>query len=274
MQQNVSSHSVQKSPEFPVSQSIPAWKRPLDLLLLAVSLPVTGPLMLLLAAWIRLLSSGPAFFVQERIGRNGKRFGCMKFRTMYHGCAASVHEQHLAKLVRQGGPMTKLDAIDPRLIPGARFVRALGLDELPQLINVFRGEMSWVGPRPCTKFEFETYKPEQMERFAALPGLTGLWQVSGKNNTSFQQMVELDIRYTRNPSIFSDIRIMLTTPLVLIGQLVNIIEARRRVRAAAAAAAAAATNDAPTYTLAESAAASSELPIATSPVSVSTDMPA
>lgn len=102
-------------------------------------------------------------------------------------------------------PTTKLDAIDPRLIPGARFVRALGLDELPQLINVFRGEMSWVGPRPCTKFESESYTADQKQRFAALPGLTGLWQVSGKNNTSFQQMVDLDIRYSYpHPQRFAD----------------------------------------------------------------------
>lgn len=268
MPQNVSSAPDFKPTDFPGEQPVPSWKRPLDLLLLALSLPVTGPLMLLLALWIRLLSSGPVFFVQERIGRGGKRFACMKFRTMYHGCAASVHEQHLSKVLKKGGPMTKLDAIDPRLIPGARFVRALGLDELPQLINVLRGEMSWVGPRPCTKFELQSYTREQLERFASLPGLTGLWQVSGKNSTSFDQMVDLDIRYTRSPSLFADLRIMLTTPLVLIGQLTSMIEARRNLASSASPA----TSTPPAFSLADSAAASSELPMATG--SVSTDIPA
>lgn len=168
--------------------------------------------------------------------------------------------------------MTKLDAIDPRLIPGARFVRALGLDELPQLINVFRGEMSWVGPRPCTKFELQNYNQAQLERFASLPGLTGLWQVSGKNNTSFDQMVELDIRYTRAPALLSDLRIMLTTPLVLLGQLASMIEARRTITSTSVESSASSAPRA--FSLADSAAASSELPMATGSVSVSTDITA
>lgn len=229
MQSSANVHALPRSAAAPDEQ-VPSWKRPLDLFLLLLSLPVTGPLMLLLALWIRLLSSGPIFFMQERVGYRGRRFRCLKFRTMYHGCAAAPHEQHLARLVQEGKPMVKLDAIDTRLIPGARIVRALGLDELAQLINVFRGEMSWVGPRPCTPFELENYDPDQMERFDALPGLTGLWQVSGKNKTSFREMVDLDIRYLRNPSILEEFRIMAATPLVLAGQALAMVEARRQVR--------------------------------------------
>lgn len=211
---------------------MPLWKRILDVSLLVVSLPVTLPVMLLLALWVRLLSPGKIFFRQERIGHGGKRFGCLKFRTMYEGCRSTIHEQHLAQVLRNDKPMEKLDAIDPRLIPGARWVRALGLDELPQLIHVFRGEMSLVGPRPCTPFELNQYSLEQRERFSALPGLTGLWQVCGKNRTTFQQMVALDIEYTRTQSLWRDIKILVATPLTLVDQLVRMAESRRRLTAA------------------------------------------
>jgi lipopolysaccharide/colanic/teichoic acid biosynthesis glycosyltransferase len=205
----------------------------LDLFLLAVSLPVTLPVMMFIALWVRLLSKGPIFFVQERVGYGGKRFGCMKFRTMYHGACASQHEKHLAQILQAGGPMVKLDAVDPRLLPGARFIRALGLDELPQLINVLRGEMSWVGPRPCTPFELERYTPAQLERFAALPGLSGLWQVRGKNRTTFSEMVALDIEYVRTPSLWRDVVIMALTPKTLVDQILQTIGARRRLAHAA-----------------------------------------
>ncbi len=113
--------------------------------------------------------------------------------------------------------MTKLDARgDKRLIPVGRWLRAAGLDELPQLINVWRGEMSLVGPRPCLPSEYEKYLPWQRERFNVLPGVTGLWQVSGKNRTTFNEMIECDIRYVRTRSFWLDLKIMLKTVPTLI----------------------------------------------------------
>jgi lipopolysaccharide/colanic/teichoic acid biosynthesis glycosyltransferase len=116
--------------------------------------------------------------------------------------------------------MTKMDAVgDPRLIPCGALLRATGLDELPQLINVWRGEMSLVGPRPSLPYEVESYLPWQQARFETLPGLTGLWQVSGKNATTFTEMVELDIHYTRNKSLRLDLAILAGTFSVLIAQV-------------------------------------------------------
>ncbi len=225
----VTSVAARSAQVFPQPLPVPAWKRPLDILLIALSLPITLPVMVMITLWVRLLSSGSLFFVQERIGYGGRRFGCLKFRTMYEGASTSTHERHLQKVLHGDGPMVKLDAVDPRLIPGARLIRALGLDELPQLINVVRGDMSLTGPRPCTPFELERYAPEQLERFSALPGLTGLWQVSGKNDTTFDQMIELDVEYLRNPSLGRDLTILLLTPRTVLEQLSKMIENRRRL---------------------------------------------
>jgi len=124
-------------------------------------------------------------------------------------------------------PMTKLDAKgDSRVIRGGWILRSTGLDELPQLINVLRGEMSVVGPRPCTAYEYEQYSPWHSRRLEALPGLTGLWQVSGKNNLSFEQMIQLDVHYAENSSIWLDLNIMLRTFPVLFGQMIDVIAKR------------------------------------------------
>lgn len=119
--------------------------------------------------------------------------------------------------------MQKLDTHDPRLIPGARLLRALGIDELPQLINVVRGEMSVVGPRPCIPYEAEQYQAWQRGRFAALPGMTGLWQVRGKNRTTFTRMIELDIEYAKTQSLGLDLMILLATPKAIFDQLANVL---------------------------------------------------
>ena len=110
---------------------------------------------------------------------------------------------------------------DSRLIMGGRFLRASGLDELPQVINVFRGDMSIVGPRPCIPYEYNHYSPRQRERFDTLPGLTGLWQVSGKNRTTFDEMMQLDITYARTKTWWLDLKIISRTPLTIISQLVE-----------------------------------------------------
>jgi exopolysaccharide production protein ExoY len=173
-----------------------------------------------IAAFIKLVSEGPLFFVQDRIGYRGRRFKCMKFRTMKPHASCKSHQDYMQQLMSADVPMTKLDATgDPRLIPMGAFLRATGLDELPQVFNVWRGDMSLVGPRPCTSSEYDHYRPEQKERFNALPGLTGLWQVSGKNDTTFSQMIALDIAYVRTQSIGLDLRIMARTIGVLVKQV-------------------------------------------------------
>ena len=144
----------------------------------------------------------------------------LKFRSMRVSTETQSHENHFARLVQTNARMTKLDAVgDPRLIPGGRILRAAGLDELPQLFNVLRGEMSIVGPRPCTPHELKNYKVSQHERFDAVPGLTGHWQVNGKNRTTFTDMIDLDIFYSRNKSLWLDLTIIAKTIPALVGQL-------------------------------------------------------
>jgi lipopolysaccharide/colanic/teichoic acid biosynthesis glycosyltransferase len=176
--------------------------------------------MLFTAVIIKIGSAGPVLFCQERIGYLGRRFICLKFRTMVVGADTTVHHQHFSRLVGSNVPMVKMDSHgDPRLIPFGLLLRTSGLDELPQVINVLRGEMSWVGPRPCLPCEYDQYLLWQRERFNTLPGLTGLWQVSGKNKTTFNEMIRLDIRYARNKSLWLDLKIMLWTVPALISQI-------------------------------------------------------
>lgn len=206
---------------------VPSWKRCLDVGLITVTAPVWLPVMAGIGAMIKMLSPGPVLFKQERLGLGGNRFVCFKFRTMHAGAATSCHEQYLAELMRSNRPMTKLDGDDSRLIPLAWIIRSTGLDELPQLFNVLRGEMSLVGPRPCTPKEFASYSVPQRARLGATPGLTGLWQVSGKNHTTFDEMIELDIRYLRTHCLWLDLGIILRTPVVLFEQLAESLLDRR-----------------------------------------------
>jgi lipopolysaccharide/colanic/teichoic acid biosynthesis glycosyltransferase len=199
---------------------IPRWKRLLDVSVIVLALPVLLPLSMAIAMLIRLVSKGPILFDQERIGRNGKKFRCFKFRTMFVGSDAVQHQGHLRQLIQSDAPMTKMDMHgDPRIIPFGIILRATGLDELPQLINVLKGEMSIVGPRPCLPYEFEHYLPWQHERCNATPGLTGLWQVSGKNKTTFTQMIRLDIEYSRRCNLLLDLEIITKTIPVLLLQI-------------------------------------------------------
>ena len=200
---------------------LPGWKRALDLTLITVTAPLWGLLMLLMACGIKMISRGPVLFRQERVGLGERRFVCLKFRTMHVNAETVTHQQHLCDLVASDAPMTKMDKVDKRLILGARILRSSGLDELPQLFNVIRGEMSLVGPRPCTAFELEHYQEWQRERFNTLPGLTGLWQVSGKNRTSFSKMIELDIHYSRTSCLWLDLGIMLRTFPAVLGQFID-----------------------------------------------------
>ena len=198
----------------------PGWKRALDITVILLAILLLVPLMLLIAVFIRIVSSGPIIFKQERIGYLGRRFTCFKFRTMFAGADTTVHQGHLNRLMNSDVPMVKMDAQgDPRLIPFGLMLRSSGLDELPQIFNVLRGEMSLVGPRPCLPYEYESYLPWQKERFGTVPGLTGLWQVSGKNRTTFAEMIKLDITYVRNRTLWLDLKIILKTIPALIGQV-------------------------------------------------------
>jgi lipopolysaccharide/colanic/teichoic acid biosynthesis glycosyltransferase len=191
---------------------VPLWKRALDISCALVAIPILLPLILAISIIIKASSRGPVIFKQERVGLLGKRFILYKFRTMIAGADTAAHEKHVDTLIKNNGPMTKLDARgDTRLIPLGRIIRAAGLDELPQLINVLRGEMSLVGPRPCLPHEYNCYLPQQRERFRTLPGLTGLWQVSGKNRTTFNEMIDCDIRYVRTQSLWLDLKIISKT---------------------------------------------------------------
>ena len=199
---------------------VPVWKRVLDLFCILISLPVTLPVMAAVALWIKSASRGPALFRQERIGLNGKRFVLYKFRSMKLHADTSRHESHFRQLVRSDSPMVKLDLMcDSRLLPGGCFLRAAGLDELPQLLNILRGEMSLVGPRPCLSEEFRFFSPKQRERFQALPGLTGIWQVCGKGQSTFREMNALDALYVRRASPALDLSIMMRTPFALLRQM-------------------------------------------------------
>ena len=144
------------------------------------------------------------------------------------GADAQLHKDYLKQLQHTETPMTKMDVHgDPRLIPLGALLRSTGLDELPQIINVLRGDMSLVGPRPCIPYEAEDYLCWQKERFKTLPGLTGLWQVSGKNQTTFNEMINLDIAYVRNKSLWLDIKIILKTVPALISQVRDTRAGRR-----------------------------------------------
>jgi lipopolysaccharide/colanic/teichoic acid biosynthesis glycosyltransferase len=206
---------------------IPKWKRVLDATIIITLLPLWLPLILMIAAIIKIVSRGPVLFKQERIGFCGRPFTIFKFRTMTANAEAAPHQTYLKELMYSASPMTKLDVRgDARLIPLGALLRATGLDELPQLLNVLRGEMSLVGPRPCTRYEYEQYLPWHTQRLDALPGLTGLWQVNGKNRTTFEQMVRLDIYYTENQSFWMDLSIVLKTFPVLAAQLADAIARR------------------------------------------------
>jgi len=199
---------------------LPRGKRALDIGLILLAAPVLLPLAVLIGAVIRMVSKGPILFQQERVGYLGKKFMCLKFRTMIVGADTVSHQGHLHQLISSDGPMIKMDAQgDSRIILFGRWLRSSGLDELPQLINVLRGEMSLVGPRPCLSYESDKYLPWQNERFQAVPGLTGLWQVSGKNRTTFVEMMRLDIKYARNKSLWLDLKIILKTIPALMIQM-------------------------------------------------------
>ena len=210
------------------NNGLPNWKRALDVAAILMALPLLLPLAFVIGLLIRLVSTGPILFKQERVGYRGSRFMCLKFRTMFCGAETVTHQGHLQQLMHSNVPMTKMDAKgDARIIPFGKLLRSSGLDELPQLLNVLKGEMSLVGPRPCLPYEAAKYLPWQLERFNAAPGLTGLWQVSGKNRTTFTRMIQLDIEYARTKNLFLDLKIIVKTIPALLVQMWDVRQQKK-----------------------------------------------
>lgn len=189
-------------------------KRALDVTVSAIALVVASPVLAVVAAMIRLDSPGPVFFRQTRIGQGGREFTMLKFRSMHQD--AEDRLQELLAQNEQSGPMFKIRD-DPRITRVGKFLRGTSIDELPQLVNVLRGDMSLVGPRPPLPPEVAEYSPRHLRRLEAKPGITGLWQVSGRSDIEFEEMVELDLFYIHNWTLWLDIKILLrTVPVVLL----------------------------------------------------------
>ncbi|THD82301.1 sugar transferase [Aliigemmobacter aestuarii] len=187
---------------------VPAWKRLLDLTLTLPGLLALAPLFLAIALAVRLTSPGPVFFIQTRIGRGGRPFGMIKFRSMYRDAEA----RRAALLAHSDRPGLCFKARnDPRVTPVGRILRRLSLDELPQLFNVVAGQMSLVGPRPALPEEVAAYPARALGRLSVLPGITGPWQVSGRAEVGFDAMVEMDLGYARDPSLWADLTLLART---------------------------------------------------------------
>ena len=197
----------------------PRAKRVADVLLATLLLVALSPLLLVIALAIRLDTPGPILFRQRRVGRDRRRFTVLKFRTMHDGVSPAAHRLYIAKLANGDADadtgLKKLTG-DARVTRVGTLLRRTSLDELPQLINVVRGEMAIIGPRPALEYELEHYEPEHYARFDVRPGLTGLWQVSGRSTIGFIGMLELDAQYARTCSARLDAKILLRTPLALV----------------------------------------------------------
>ncbi len=202
---------------------MPLWKRVIDIIGSSIGLIAFSPLFMLMAIIIKVVSPGPVFFRQKRVGYAGKIFTFWKFRTMKTDNDEILHYRHSLSLIncksKKKKTMWKLDKHDTRIIPMGKILRKTCIDEIPQLINVLRGEMSMVGPRPCLPYEAREYHRWQSRRFNITPGMTGLWQVSGKNKTTFDEMIRLDIKYADQQSFWLDIMILLKTPIAILSQI-------------------------------------------------------
>jgi lipopolysaccharide/colanic/teichoic acid biosynthesis glycosyltransferase len=212
-----------------------AIKRIVDLSLGLALVVLLLPPMLLIALAVKLDSRGPVLFRQRRLGLDMESFVVLKFRTMVADSSPELHQRYIAKLANSqsngavdgdaavngngngssNGNLKKLTA-DPRVTRVGRFLRRTSLDELPQLFNVISGSMSLIGPRPSLEYELEHYRPSHYRRFEVRPGITGLWQVSGRNRLGFHEMLDLDVAYSENPTLATDIRILVRTPMAAI----------------------------------------------------------
>ncbi len=202
-------------------------KRVIDVAGALFALVISAPLFAVIAPLIKLGSKGPVFFCQKRVGQYGRTFTFLKFRSMYADNDPSIHKEYVAKLIRgaengaRNGEAEKAEVYkiqnDPRITPIGRFIRKTSLDELPQLINVLKGDMSLVGPRPPIPYELENYDLWHRRRVLGMkPGITGVWQVEGRSRTTFDEMVRMDIYYVTNWSIWLDVKLLFKTPLAVL----------------------------------------------------------
>jgi len=215
---------VQANPAEPALSMRPdrGTKRLLDVLVASVCLVLVSPLLAAVALIVRATSPGPVLFRQPRVGLGRRHFVLYKFRTMYDGNSSDAHRAYVSKLLIDDHPaaggqdgLYKLED-DPRITPVGRLLRRTSIDELPQLINVLQGDMSLVGPRPVLPWEAELIGAAHARRFLAIPGITGLWQVSGRNALTMRQGFDLDLEYLRKQGLLFDLAILLKTiPVVL-----------------------------------------------------------
>ena len=207
----------------PTERHTPLWergvRRAIDVVIAATALLVLTPLMAVIAVAIRLTSAGPALFTQRRVGLNRKSFGLYKFRTMRVGGDDTALRELIARELggedTSSGGSCKLDE-DTRITRVGALLRRTSLDELPQLINILRGDMTLVGPRPCLEWEAEMFPSEFDDRFAVRPGMTGLWQVSGRSTVNTLDMLHLDVHYARHLTLRGDAAIVARTVPVLL----------------------------------------------------------
>ncbi len=215
---------VRRTPSAPRGY---AFKRTLDIVGSGIALLLLSPVIAAIAAAIKLTSPGPVFLSQTRVGRSGTTFGFLKFRSMYVNSDSSAHERYVQAMITGDAKPTMTDengngvfhlVHDPRVTPVGRFIRKYSLDEIPQLINVLRGDMSLVGPRPPLPYEAAKYDDWQRQRLEVQSGITGVWQVVGRNRVSFDEMTFQDLMYGRNTSLWVDLKLCLKTiPAALIG---------------------------------------------------------
>jgi len=191
-----------------------ACKRAIDIIGALAGMALTIMLFVPVALAIKINSRGPVFFQQIRLKKNGKPFRFYKFRTMLINAGLTEHERDMIN--EMGGPHFK-SRLDPRITAVGRFLRSFSIDELPQFWNVLKGDMSLVGPRPPLKHEYDQYSPYEKERLSVKPGVTGLWQISGRSGRTFDEMIELDLSYIRKAGLMLDLYIMLATvPAVIL----------------------------------------------------------
>jgi lipopolysaccharide/colanic/teichoic acid biosynthesis glycosyltransferase len=207
-------------PTVPVSPTPTGYrfaKRALDVIGSTIGLVLTSPVLALVALAVKLESPGPVLFRQQRLGLGGRPFTLYKFRSMHLSAEQSRHRDHVRDLIRGDGAQTQSSAawvpipLDPRLTRLGAFLRRSHLDELPQLINIARGDMSLVGPRPPIPYEVEVYEPWHLRRLSVIPGLTGLWQATGWGRLSFDEGVALDLAYIDRRSFWFDVGLILRT---------------------------------------------------------------
>lgn len=195
-------------------------KRTFDVVMASILLIVLAPVMLVAFLAVRATSPGGAVFRQVRVGAMKRPFVLLKFRTMVHGCSQESHESFVRRMMagedpRQCEGLYKLDN-DPRVTPVGRLLRRTSIDELPQLVNVLRGDMSLVGPRPALPWEVELFPISASSRFLVRPGLTGLWQISGRNRLTMLDGLRLDVEYVRRCALSTDLMIMFFTPVTML----------------------------------------------------------